>query len=278
MKKTVFLSHSHVDRDIAKCFSLMIERVTLSQLQMWVSTDERGERGIVVGDNWLEKVRSKLQECQAIIPLITPNSINRPWIYFESGFGAGIGNVDIIPVCIYIDTKGKIPSALTSYQTFHLSNIDQTYNFLRKLLAKFDIVLDEGMANIVVEPAFKEIIKLAEDQFAFNLNIKIDDKIINNELILRPGVTIQDVLDQIYYRLPSTIPAHSYLDTWILYNPDIKRHLIIRGFAARASAKSIFQHDSIWEVKFLERPCDLSEVQDPFKEEYGDYRKDERMY
>lgn len=142
MVKVIFLSHSHVDREIADCISRMIERVTLSQIQVWASTDERGERGLVVGDNWLEKVRLKLQECQAVIPLITPNSIYRPWIYFESGFGAGMGSVDIIPLCIYIEGTGKIPSALATYQVFHMSSLDQCNIFLRKLLARFNVTLD----------------------------------------------------------------------------------------------------------------------------------------
>lgn len=277
MVKIIFLSHSHIDREIASCISRMIERVTLAQIQVWASTDERGERGLVVGDNWLEKVRLKLEECQAVIPLITPNSIHRPWIYFESGFGAGMGSVDIIPLCIYVDSTGKIPSALATYQVFHMSSLDQCNVFLRKLLARFNVALDEEMAHIVVEPAFNEITQLAKEKFEINhifkLNIEVDSNREIHEITVGPESTIQDVLDDVFYYLPNTIPAHSYLDTWVLYNYDLQRHLIVRGFAARALARNVFKHHASWVVKFLERPCDLAEIQDSFREEYADYKR-----
>jgi hypothetical protein len=167
MNKKVFLSHAHDDKRLAEIISSMIRRVTLNQLDVWFSSDEQSTGGLAAGSQWRNYLQKELRGCIAVIALITPASMNRPWVYFECGFGAAHAKLQVIPLCVGIDAISDIPKPLEMFQAFQLSDYSSVVTFLRKLLASVrDISFDEEMAKPVLEPTINKIAEVvAENQY-----------------------------------------------------------------------------------------------------------------
>src|SRR5688572_29654619 len=160
----LFLSHAHSDKAVAMEIANLIDRVTLQRINVWYSSDDNARGGIGAGEGWLASIRARLEGSRAVVTLVTPQSVSRPWIYFESGFGAAHGELEVIPVCVGLDKTGDIPAPLNTYQAFQLSDTTSMNLFLRKLLAKFDVPFDEAMANVAVEPAVRLILETVSKQ------------------------------------------------------------------------------------------------------------------
>ena len=77
----VFISHAYTDRWIAKQLASLIAAKGRRQ-RVRVFLDEKDIEG---GDTIPGSVLRSLQECDELVVLLTPNSINRPWVLIEIG-------------------------------------------------------------------------------------------------------------------------------------------------------------------------------------------------
>ena len=77
----VFLSHSSDDREIAAVLKTALERGKRG-LSVFVSSYP-GD--IPASRAWLDKIREELDRAEAYLALLTPSSIDRTWVWFESG-------------------------------------------------------------------------------------------------------------------------------------------------------------------------------------------------
>jgi len=160
MASKIFLSHDHQDDGLARVLAGVLSRVTLRQLDVWFSSDESASGGMRPGKMWVEEIRRQLEASKAIIVLITPASISKPWILFESGFGAAIPHCDVIPLCIGISTE-EVPFPLAMYQGYQLADYESLKTFVSKLLKRYHISFDEEMAKPVLERAITEFTRLS---------------------------------------------------------------------------------------------------------------------
>lgn len=173
----MFLSHDHQDDELARVVARVISRITLMQLEVWFSSDESAVGGIRPGRLWIEEIRSQLKQSKAIIILITPMSVNRPWILFEGGFGAAIPDCDVIPLCVGMSTN-DVPFPLAMYQCYQLADYESLKNFISKLLQRYQINFDEEMAKPVLEKAISDFTRLTQTRSK-------DDKV--------PQITLEDL-------------------------------------------------------------------------------------
>lgn len=162
MPHHLFLSHDSRDRQRATVLATMINRMTLSQISVWHSSDTTGTGGLQPGQVWLDEIRSRLSSSKAIVSLLTPTSVARPWLLFESGFGAANTNCDVIPVCVGIDSFTDVPFPLAMYQAYLLSDYESLKRFAQKLLSRYEINFDEEMARPVLTEAVKQLSQAAE--------------------------------------------------------------------------------------------------------------------
>ena len=162
MPSQLFLSHDARDRAQAEVVARAIGRISLGQIGVWYSSDGTGSGGIQVGQVWIDEIRAKLKSSRAVVVLLTPLSIARPWVLFESGFGAAQDGCDVIPVCIGIDSATEVPFPLAMYQTFQLSDYESLKRFVSKLFARYDVRFDEEMAQSVLREAVSQLIKGSE--------------------------------------------------------------------------------------------------------------------
>lgn len=85
----VFISHDSRDADLAEAFDHLLTDASGGMIQTFRSSDQTGRAGIDYGEDWFSKITRTLAEASDVVALLTPNSVDRPWILFEAGFAVG---------------------------------------------------------------------------------------------------------------------------------------------------------------------------------------------
>jgi hypothetical protein len=79
-KPVIFISHSSKDKELARLLKQQIELCLNNSVEAFAADIEAGE-------NWFDKVMDKLNQAEAIVVLITPNSVHLShWVWFELGY------------------------------------------------------------------------------------------------------------------------------------------------------------------------------------------------
>lgn len=81
IKFNIFISHDANDQAIAVELKSFLENIFLNS-NVYVSG-----RDLEGGQTWIENIKLALKSSQVIIALVSKNSINANWLYFESGAG-----------------------------------------------------------------------------------------------------------------------------------------------------------------------------------------------
>lgn len=85
----VFISHDTRDAEIAEAFSKLLSSVSAGVLKSFRSSDRKGNQGMEYGIEWYPAIMKKLEAASDVVCLLTPNSINRPWLLYEAGVAKG---------------------------------------------------------------------------------------------------------------------------------------------------------------------------------------------
>jgi hypothetical protein len=85
----VFISHDTRDADLAEAFDHLLTDASGGVIQTFRSSDQTGRAGIDYGEDWFTKITRTLADASDVVALLTPNSVDRPWILFEAGFAVG---------------------------------------------------------------------------------------------------------------------------------------------------------------------------------------------
>jgi hypothetical protein len=159
----IFLSHDHDDQEIASEIANTIGRITLGQIKVWFSSDNSPYGGMKPGV-WFDQLRERLSHSEVILVLLTPRSIDKKWLYFESGFGASHPDCEVIPLAVGMKDFREIPFPLALYQAYLLVDFTSYKNFVQKLLTKFDITFDEEMTSSILSTSIGKITSLIPSQ------------------------------------------------------------------------------------------------------------------
>lgn len=116
----VFLSHSSRDRSLAE----YIEDIIESADQTFQIFRSSRPGAIPIGEDWLGCIRRELAAAHYYIVLVTYESLERPWIWFEMGAG-WISAGRLIPVAAGISDLSAIPNPLSGIQIARLEIPDE---------------------------------------------------------------------------------------------------------------------------------------------------------
>jgi hypothetical protein len=199
MAHKFFISHFIGDKIIAELFSTALKRITLEQITPWYSSDSAGNSGLKPGDIWFNQILERIKKSKAVVTLLTPNSINKPWIYFESGIGQALEHCTVIPICIGVKRDGILPP-LGLYQCYQLNDYRSVVEFFSKLLALFQIKFDEEMARVVIEKFISDI-----------SNIPFDKKVESKEQIQSIENLLENLKGHIDKRFIEVLEKPKYL-------------------------------------------------------------------
>lgn len=156
----LLISHASEDERSAHLLQQLIERCSLKQIRVWYSTDRAGEGGVRLGSSWFPHLMQRLSETDMIIALLTPRSINDPWLYFECGNIALKGHTAIIPLTLGLPVS-SIPMPLSAYQGHDLSGPGELSNFLAKLFDVAGITYDSELTAVVREDIAGKLMQIA---------------------------------------------------------------------------------------------------------------------
>lgn len=111
----IFISHTYEDQYLASEFMDFV----------WLCLDGDDEIfcsswSIRTGELWVSRILAELREAKVVIVLLSPRSVGRPWVAFETGV-AWAGAKVIIPVCVGGLAPGDLPSPFADFQAVHLT-------------------------------------------------------------------------------------------------------------------------------------------------------------
>ena len=101
------------------------------------------------------RICDEILKSKALIVILTPNSISRPWIYFESGIAKGCPNNRVIPLCIGI-SKDEVKPPLSNFQLFQLSDYDSVKSFMEFLFKTLNIEFCEAISKEQIQNLVSE--------------------------------------------------------------------------------------------------------------------------
>ena len=131
--RKVFLSHSSDDRLVAE---YLRERLIASIAGVEVFLASR-PGDIPVGADWLATIKEELSSCDAYLVLLTPASVSRPWVQFETG-AAWMSQRTLVTVVAGALEKGDVPMPLSSFQLLSLSLAEEAAEVFRALGGTLD--------------------------------------------------------------------------------------------------------------------------------------------
>lgn len=88
------------------------------------ATSFRDDRDINGGDSISQSVRSEILVSRELVVLLTPDSIERPWVLLEVGAAWGSRkDYRIVPVLCHV-TFDAIPDIIEGKKAFHINEFD----------------------------------------------------------------------------------------------------------------------------------------------------------
>jgi PAS domain S-box-containing protein len=132
-----------------------ISRISLRQIEVWYSSDPLPAGGLRPGQVWADEIKSQLLASRAILVVLTRTSLDRPWLYFESGYVSS-QDCQVVPLCLGIGTR-DVPLPLAMFQCYELNDYESLAHFCKKFFSQLQISFDEEMAAPILRCAAKSL-------------------------------------------------------------------------------------------------------------------------
>jgi len=120
----IFLSHAAADRPLAD-----LVRTFLSGHHVFMASKPGDIRP---GEEWLGAVQTELRHADAYLVLLTPNSVERPWVWFETG-AAWMSERNLVLVTAGGLSVGEVPYPMAAFQVLSLENSEEAAAVFRHL-------------------------------------------------------------------------------------------------------------------------------------------------
>ncbi len=220
MAPKIFLSHAASDRKIARILADALTRISMAGIVFWFSSDPSASGGAKPGV-WRETLKSQLVSSQVTLVLLTPDSLDRPWLYFESGYGYSKSEGHVIPVCLGMKAD-QVPDPLEMFQCYEINDFDSFINFCEKLFGLLELRFDEEMFRSILHEKFNDLIS------AFNTTTPKPRNSENDVAKLRGQLEIYEkVLHARWETLP--MPIHKIDETGVICGVN-KKWLEVFGY------------------------------------------------
>lgn len=119
-KPSLFISHAATDAEFAAALQSEIEKIFANGVTVFCTSSPGA---LNPGTDWLSTIEEKLKTAQAIIVMVTPTSIERPWVWFEVGASwhrSRDGYCRIYPLCAPEIDVGSLPPPLDRLQALSM--------------------------------------------------------------------------------------------------------------------------------------------------------------
>jgi hypothetical protein len=115
----VFVSHATADKWLARMICEKVEATGASTF--------RDDRDIDGGDDIPERIRAEIKRSREIVVLLTPHSVNRPWVLVEVGAAwCHSKSMRILPILCHVEAD-SIPDMIKSRKATPLNDCDELF-------------------------------------------------------------------------------------------------------------------------------------------------------
>jgi hypothetical protein len=126
----IFVSHATADKWLAIVLCEKLESAGASTF--------RDDRDIDGGDDIPEKIRSEIKRSRELVVLLTPNSVNRPWVLLEVGAAWGWSKtMRITPVLCHVD-HDPVPGVIKSKKAIIMNGCPELFAEIKKRVQKYN--------------------------------------------------------------------------------------------------------------------------------------------
>lgn len=148
MRPLVFLSHTHVDAE------------KVSQIRNWLNENVRGtvdffqssdDDPSALGRPWYQRIEESLSRTAIMLLCISPNSLERAWLYYEAGAAAARG-VPAIPVCFGGVDISSLPAPLGQLNSVSLDSAVDRARLVRVVAQAAGIEQPDGDPRPLILP------------------------------------------------------------------------------------------------------------------------------
>lgn len=124
MKPMIFLSYSSQDKPWVREFAHTLKELGIN---VWFDEDQ-----IFLGEKFQDKLEKALRDSNALIFILSKNSVKSNWIYFEIGVALA-DDKKIIPIIVDDVGHEQIPLIFTRYQSLRTQSPDEASKEVAKL-------------------------------------------------------------------------------------------------------------------------------------------------
>jgi hypothetical protein len=130
LQSRLFISHAAADASLAAYIERQINNNT-----DFSAFRSSGSGHITPGTDWAAEIRKELRRADAFLLLLTPRSVNRPWLWFEAGAASYSGNT-IFPATAGGLSVEEVPPPLSFLQFTSLEDPEAVSNMFREMDGK----------------------------------------------------------------------------------------------------------------------------------------------
>jgi TIR domain len=117
MKKQIFISLTHADKEIAQAIKDALHALLPYQVEVTLCPNKELDSGIGLGEDWLDWIGERVRTCDFVLALITPTSVSKSGILWElrAVNGATASNTEAerkIRPLLYRVSEDHVPSPL----------------------------------------------------------------------------------------------------------------------------------------------------------------------
>ncbi len=138
----IFISHTHNDQPIADALAKLVAEIFGERVLVNYSSKKEREGGITPGENWFRWIVDQVRDADVALILLTPSSIQKPWVIWEAGAVAGAAfatsteQARVLPVTYGIKSA-EVPTPFANTQLVNGANSADMQKIVDELLARF---------------------------------------------------------------------------------------------------------------------------------------------
>ena len=159
----VFISHIVPEKAVALKLQSLIQTSFSNAFPVFVSSDPGSLGG---GEEWYHHILENLSKGKVILVLMSPESVDRPWINFEAGFGKGQKS-RVIPLAFNGLSFDTLDYPLKGLQGYYLSA-------LKEILSEISTRMNTPVGEVDLAAAWEEISDIQIELPAKKLAVELE--------------------------------------------------------------------------------------------------------
>ena len=188
MPREIFISLTEHDKPIAEALGTAFAQVFgAGLLDVKYSPSRQVGGGIASGEDWFKWIVDRVKACHFALILVTPASVNKPWILWEAGAVAGAALADsggdmrkVRPIVYQVPTE-LIPSPIRDSKVqYRRGDVAEDFRYM------LDEMFDE-LSKDMQSKAVREFSKTRDDAVAEYMR-KVQHALLNAPAVMAPAV------------------------------------------------------------------------------------------